>query len=248
MCVRARKWWWYRGANVMIVRFMFTGGQHAGKTTAMHTMNDFLRAHGVTVVCVHETATEIIQATGPPSSSVEALHTFQAEIARVQAARERAAETAAKQLDEAGSPLVVMLFDRCVFDGKAFVGNVGSWERVLSETGLRLCVGTFREEGVAGFDMVVHMETCAAGGGAALYSEHSAATGTTRLHCARGAVAADRALQEQYEAHANYARIRATGDFAAKLGVVQTCVLGTLRQRGAWCGTEEDQGCISAPV
>lgn len=111
-------------------KIVLTGGPCAGKTTAIEEVKKHLINMGFCVITVSETATEMI--TGGISPSNVGQIVFQRNLLRMQLIKESVFLQCAESLGKD----VVILFDRGVFDGKAYLNDF-EFSQILDE--LNLC-------------------------------------------------------------------------------------------------------------
>ena len=111
-------------------KIVLTGGPCAGKTTAIEEVKKHLTNMGFSVITVSETATEMI--TGGISPSNVGQIVFQRNLLRMQLIKESVFLQCAESLGKD----VVILFDRGVFDGKAYLNDF-EFSQILDE--LNLC-------------------------------------------------------------------------------------------------------------
>eukprot|EP00961_Rhodomonas_salina_P030757 413752-Rhodomonas_salina.1 len=226
--------------KVRILRVLFTGGPNGGKTSALERVRVALAAHNtgdVYVYCAPEAATAVLQCMGPGVRELVAGDgagsVFQASILGVQYAAEQGAELFALAMKEQlaggdykeGTAWVVLLFDRGLGDGLAFIGGKQEWAAAEASSGIKLDRETFRvfEYGKPTkhptFDLVLHMQSRAAAQDESVrtaYERVSVATETERLHNAAASAEADAQLAKVYGLHPGYHLVSARTDFDGK--------------------------------
>lgn len=222
-----------------VVRVLFTGGPNGGKTSIL----EYLRAKfkqsrpGLKVICVPETATALLGIMGDDvkSAIVEGGSggAFQAAILCNQVGVEKGVEAIIAGLlsgfkEHAASDILV-LFDRGVLDGLAFVADPSVWENAVSETGFTVDANSMRLNGFASYDLVVHLQSMASMGGGERYEMVSNETATTRLHTKEQAKEADARIQNVYGGHREYAYVEASDSFDEKCSRVFDLLSGLLR-------------------
>ena len=116
--------------EVRVKTIVITGGPCSGKTSAMSVLRERLAREHVPAVFVDEAATDLILAGIMPDFKGSMLP-FQIKVAALQIARETAARKAAAALGE--NALVIC--DRGVCDGKAYV-TADEFAQVLDAVGL----------------------------------------------------------------------------------------------------------------
>lgn len=138
-----------------ITRIVLTGGPAAGKTTLVsRILKEFKQEDGWKVIIVPESATDLIAGFGiRPFGNCLSMYDFQFFVTEDQLHKEKLALRGAEMVPE---EKVLVLYDRAVFDNKAYM----SWEEfdtVIAH------FGKTREELLAGYDAVIHLVTCAKG-------------------------------------------------------------------------------------
>lgn len=219
----------------MIYRILLTGGPHSGKTSAMLLLQDYLEKMRVPTVVVPESATRIISSLGSYAVTLcqHHQHLFQVNVVLTQKSNELVLEQLAQAMHRstlmtrpALAP-VVMIFDRGVLDGAAFVDNNIQWDAIMKASDTKIgytTIGgevkpTLRMQGLPCFDLVVHMQSCACGS-MDTYSHVSPSTHTTRLHGRDDAVIADKFLYDMYCSHDNFVFIPCQTDFQRKIDML----------------------------
>ena len=138
-----------------ITRIVLTGGPAAGKTTLVsRILKEFKQEDGWKVIIVPESATDLIAGFGiRPFGNCLSMYDFQFFVTEDQLHKEKLALRGAEMVPE---EKVLILYDRAVFDNKAYM----SWEEFDS---VIAHFGKTREELLAGYDAVIHLVTCAKG-------------------------------------------------------------------------------------
>lgn len=138
-----------------ITRIVLTGGPAAGKTTLIsRILKEFKQEDGWKVITIPETATDLISGFGiKPFGNCVSMLDFQYFVIADQLHKERLALKAAEMVPEEN---VLIVYDRAVFDDKAYI-NDEEFHTVLSS------FGKTEEEVLAGYDAVIHLVTCAKG-------------------------------------------------------------------------------------
>lgn len=228
-----------QGSNGNITRVMLTGGPHGGKSAAIVQLRELLLqrygAANLAVICVCESATEVVAMAGMTGGgSLESVggSSFQTAIMRVQLGAEAAAEGLAVDiLSEGRAKHVLILFDRGVLDGLAFVEDKEDWYQARTRTGLSLSQRTFRDKRFPPYSLIIHLTSLACHEEGRMYARQSGGHGSTstswfgrvaaafgcpvvsgfnnspcrrvtrRLQGPLEAAEADRAILEMYESH-----------------------------------------------
>ena len=138
-----------------ITRIVLTGGPAAGKTTLIsRILKEFKSEDGWKVITIPETATELISGFGiGPFPSCMSMEEFQYYVVSDQLHKEELALKAAEAVPE---EKVLIVYDRAVFDDKAYVSDE-FFERLIARFGLT------ETELLAHYDAVLHLVSCAKG-------------------------------------------------------------------------------------
>lgn len=138
-----------------ITRIVLTGGPAAGKTTLIsRILKEFKQTDGWKVITIPETATEMISGFGiKPFGNCVSMLDFQYFVIADQLHKERLALQAAELVPE---PNVLVVYDRALFDDKAYITDE-EFDEVLRH------FGTTPETVMAGYDAVLHLVSCANG-------------------------------------------------------------------------------------
>jgi hypothetical protein len=211
-----------------VLRVLFTGGAHGGKTSVIEAVKQAYEKRGWKVLVIRESATDFIQTLGTESVDVlRHLGTdgglfFQTSILSMQASREWIIEEYLNMC--AYETRALILFDRGGFDGKAFLHESSiTWDDVVREAGVRMDDVTFRPIGLCPFDHILHLESqsVSKGGGYATVSENTA---TFRTQNREQALVSERKLVEVYAASPARTIVHSTPSFSEKV----SCVLRVL--------------------
>ena len=202
-----------------MARIVLTGGPAAGKTTLMSRVADELGAkEGWRIITIPETAAELIGGFGiGPFADCMSMEQFQRFVIPDQLHKEQLALRAA---DTVPQEKVLILYDRAVFDDKAYVTDE-QFLNVLTE------LGYTEEEILAHYDAVVHLSTCARGETVEAYTHEN----SIRYEDADGAVRMDELALRAWSAHPNRRVIANVPDFEEKM---QTA-LDALRELALGC-------------
>lgn len=138
-----------------ITRIVLTGGPAAGKTTLIsRILKEFRQDDGWRVITVPETATELISGFGvKPFGGCVSMLEFQYFVVGDQLHKMRLALRAAEKVPE---PNVLIIFDRALFDDKAYVSD----EEFCAVLG---AFGVDEAEAMGYYDAVLHLVSCAKG-------------------------------------------------------------------------------------
>lgn len=200
-----------------ITRIVLTGGPAAGKTTLVsRILKEFKQEDGWKVIIVPESATDLIAGFGiRPFGNCLSMYDFQYFVTEDQLHKEKLALRGAEMVPE---EKVLVLYDRAVFDNKAYM----SWEEfdtVISH------FGKTRESLLAGYDAVIHLVTCAKGAEFA-YNYGNAA----RYEDVEGAREKDDLALEAWAAHPARYIVDNSIDFEDKINRGLACVYKILGQ------------------
>ena len=180
----------FRPANVK--KIVLTGGTSGGKTTFMEIARQRLEALGYTVYTINETATEQRMNGIMEDDDFDAL-AFQRFVTAETIWKERFYEHVAAERNP--SKPVVVLSDRGVLDGKAFLDDDAMFELLLAEHGVTSA------SVLDAYDGVIHLVTAADGA-----AEHYGDDGNpVRTEDADGALGVDRRCKEVWSGHPHWA-------------------------------------------
>lgn len=195
-------------------RFVITGGACAGKSTGMSRICERLENLGYKVFCVPEAATLLIMGGADPRNmSFEEFMEFQTGVMRLQIAMEKSFYDQA--LKHPGK--CVLLMDRGIFDGAAFV-SPEIWCQVLESNQITAIV---RDRN---YDAVIHMVTAAKGAPEFYTLENNKA----RRETPEEAIEQDEKLIAAWTGHPHLRVINNSGDFEDKIQRVITEVTRVL--------------------
>ena len=138
-----------------ITRIVLTGGPAAGKTTLIsRILKEFKQEDGWRVITIPETATELISGFGlGPFPGCMSMLEFQYFVIEDQLHKERLAMKGAETVPE---DKVLIVYDRAVFDDKAYISDE-DFRSVLAS------FGRTEEQVMSGYDAVLHLVSCAKG-------------------------------------------------------------------------------------
>ena len=111
----------------------------------------------------------------------------------------------------------LMIFDRGIADGMAFMSSHDEWRRIARGLNLEHSNETMQVRNMPKYDLVLHLQTMAANESLAhQYQTESGSTETRRVHNADEASSSDRRLQVVYRNCEDWQFIAATRQFAIK--------------------------------
>ena len=180
-----------RSANVR--KIAVTGGTSGGKTTFMDVARRRLEALGYVVYTINETATEQRTNGIAEAEDFDAL-TFQRFVTDETIWKERFYEHVAAKKD--ASQRIVILCDRGVLDGKAFLDDDETFEHILEEHGMTT------QSALDAYDGVIHLVTAADGA-----RQHYGGNNPVRTEDADGALWVDRQCERVWSKHPCWRRI-----------------------------------------
>lgn len=183
-----------------VTKIVITGGPCAGKTEALAHVKQHFTALGYTVLCVAETATELISG-GIAPWTCGSHPIYQNFLLQLQLEKERIFDDAAATLN---AEHVLIFFDRGALDGKAYMTDADF-------TAMVTALGTTEDALISRYDAVFHLTSAAKGGCYTL--ENNAARTETAAEAAR---VDDRTLQV-WEKHPHRTVIPCTADPAQKM-------------------------------
>ena len=110
-----------------IFKIVFTGGPCAGKTTQINIIKEYLKKKGYKVICIGETATEIMT-TEMDFKFVNSVVTFQTLMLKTQYFKESIVNDILKNRNEK----IIVLFDRGILDNKAYFDNSKDFDYIIN--------------------------------------------------------------------------------------------------------------------
>ena len=137
-----------------VTSIVLTGGPCGGKSTSISVLEQELTNKGFQVIIVNEMATDVILSGLTPMNLGG--YEFQKVLIQMQLNRNKIYEEASKLFAETNNKRVVIIFDRGIADGKAFVTD-DEYERLLKEC------NTSEIEIMSSYDGVFHLVTAADG-------------------------------------------------------------------------------------
>ena len=172
-----------------VYKIVITGGPCAGKTTALDRIRDDFTKKGYYVLTVPETATELISAGIAPWTQ-DSPDTFQKILMKRQLEKEKLFFEIAKVLE--GKVLIVL--DRGVLDGKAYMSTDRAFDEELSKHGLDDTSAKAR------YDAVFHLVTAAIGA----ENHYTVGNNTARTESLGKSEELDRKVASVWESHKNF--------------------------------------------
>lgn len=185
-----------------IIKIVITGGPCGGKTTALARVRKHFSALGYTVLCIGETATELISGGVAPwtcGTNAE----YQACQLELQLKKEYIFDKAAKTMP---ADRFLIVCDRGAMDNKAYI-TAAEFVRVLQQ--LNIDEATLLRR----YDAVFHLTTAAIGAEAF----YTTANNRARTESAAEAAVLDDRVCEAWKAHPHFHIIDNSTDFDGKL-------------------------------
>lgn len=138
-----------------ITKIVLTGGPAAGKTTLIsRILKEFNQDDGWRVITIPETATDLISGFGiAPIPNCMTMENFQYYVIADQLHKEKLALKAAQEVPQEN---ILIVYDRAIFDDKAYVSDE-DFRTILAS------FGKTEEEVLSGYDAVIHLVTSARG-------------------------------------------------------------------------------------
>lgn len=187
-----------------ITRIVLTGGPAAGKTTlTSRILKEFKQDDGWRVITIPETATELMAGFGIRRSAA-AFRCWSSNISSSPTSSTKSSSRCARRR-WCPEENVLILYDRAVFDDKAYVSD-DEFRAVLAS------FGKTEEEILAGYDAVLHLVSCAKGAEFA-YNFGNA----VRYESVEGAREMDDKTIRAWSAHPNLHIIDNSVDFEDKM-------------------------------
>ena len=104
-----------------VTKIVFTGGPCAGKTIIINMIKEYLKEKGYRVICVPETATELINSELKDISIV-----FQTNILKLQYFKEKLFES-----NTINDSKTIILYDRGILDNKAYLNSYKEFDYIM---------------------------------------------------------------------------------------------------------------------
>ena len=182
-------------------KIVITGGPCAGKSSALSVIKERMMSKGYKVLCIPETATELIQGGITPWNAPSALQ-FQIWLSTLQLAKEAVYEDIAKQYKEE----VLLVCDRGLLDNRAYLTEE-EYKVYLGKLGLST------QEIMKRYDAIFHLESAACGAQEFYTTEN----GSVRTETIEQAKQLDQRHKEIAQAHPCFKAIGNEGTFEDKL-------------------------------
>lgn len=198
----------------MIKKIVLTGGPCAGKTTALAQIEQYLKELGIKTFIVSETATEIINSGLLPKDI--GVVNFQKYILKCQLQKEKLYEEIASNFPY---DKVVIIFDRGIMDGKAFINN-DEFNEILKQVSDELNIKLNSSDIIDRYDMVIHLTTAALGNSKYYTLENNSA----RSETVDEAISLDKKTVEAWSIHNNLQIIDSYEDFNEKIKAIITVI------------------------
>lgn len=209
----------FRPSNV--TKVVLTGGTSGGKTSFIGFARERLEARGYTVLTINETSTEQRMNGIREAEDFDAV-TFQRFVTEETIWKERFYERVAAERDR--SRKVVIICDRGVLDGKAFLGDDPLFELMLGEHGMTT------QSALDAYDGVIHLVT-AADGARASYGN---ANNPARTEDADGALWVDEQCRRVWSGHPRWVCVgNDVRDFDEKMSRALDALLAMCNGTGA---------------
>ncbi|MBQ6344207.1 MAG: ATP-binding protein [Anaerolineaceae bacterium] len=184
-----------------ITKIVITGGPCAGKSSVLPAVYDELTRRGFVVLTVPEGAYELLIGNVGPKSLGSVL-LFEKYVFLLQLENEKIFKLAANEIKD--KP-VVLLYERGVMDGKAYLSDNEFAELLQS-------IGKTESEICADYDAVFHLVTAAKDA----KDSYTTANNHVRLETAAEAIRVDDRLIEAWSAHPNHFIIDNSTEFEEK--------------------------------
>lgn len=172
-----------------IYKIVITGGPCAGKTTALGRIRDDFTKKGYYVLTVPETATELISAGIAPWTQ-DTPDTFQKILMKRQLEKEKLFFEIADSLEAK----VLVVLDRGVLDGKAYMSTDMAFDEELGKHGLD------DNSAKARYDAVFHLVTAAIGA----ENHYTVGNNTARTESLEKSEELDRKVASVWDSHKNF--------------------------------------------
>lgn len=186
-----------------ISMIVLTGGPCAGKSSAIGAIKKHFEALGYTVLCIAETATELI-VSGVAPWTTNTNFDYQFGQFKLQVAKEETYLTAARNMP--GEKMLIVC-DRGLMDNYAYT-SLPDMERIFEETGMSA------EEARDRYDAVFHLLTTAKGA----EEFYGLGNNEARTETIEEAIALDDRVIEAWSDHPHLRIIDNSSDFDTKLG------------------------------
>ena len=184
-----------------ITTIVLTGGPCAGKTSALPVLSAHLESKGHTVLCIPESATELISGGVSPSTCKERIE-YMIYQTRLQLLKEDIFRSAALHMD---CDSIVILCDRGIMDILAYM-DITDFQTLMDTVKLH------EDEILARYDAVIHLESVAV----SQPSEYSL-NNSARSESIEQAILLDQKTQQAWKNHPRHAIIPCNSLFEDKI-------------------------------
>lgn len=207
-----------------IWRFVLTGGPCSGKTNALKKCKKAFEGLGQRVICVPETATEVIL-SGIRKQDISE-EEFQKIILERSILKEDTALRAANILKNKYAEDVVIFYDRGIMDGASYLANQSVFDEWLQD--LNLC----RQSVLERYDAIIHLVTTADGAESCYNNMNDKKNNNkARSETVEEARESDRKIWKVWEDHKNHIIIENSTSIQKKLGRVLNVVSSIMDER-----------------
>lgn len=117
----------------MIKKIVLTGGPSSGKTTIIKKLRENLEGQGYNVICISETASELINAHFIPYGKTEYVLKFQELVLKQQSSKEKNYE---KMVEDTSNKDTIIIYDRAILDNRAYLDNQKDFDYLLGKNSL----------------------------------------------------------------------------------------------------------------
>eukprot|EP01083_Nonionella_stella_P062959 163669_1 len=208
-------------STTSIHRILLTGGPCAGKSTALSTMQQFLMNHGLIVYTIPEAST-LLQMQGgikPICSTSQSTLSWQKMVTKLQNDLENAYYDYARNTVSLSAKPIVILIDRGVMDGNAYITDKNDFNHVLlhalnqNQSSDMHCTDWINTNQLINekYDMILHLVT-SANGALDFYTKNA-----VRNESEENAVQLDNKLLQIYQDHMDRRVISNVSTFEDKL-------------------------------
>lgn len=198
-----------------VTKIVMTGGPCGGKTTALARVREHFSARGYTVLCIGETATELISGGVAPWTCGSSA-AYQSCQMRLQLQKEQIFEQAAATMS---ADKLLIVCDRGAMDNRAYM-------REAEFAALTAQLGTHRQALLDRYGAVFHLVSAAIGAEAF----YTTANNRARTESAAEAVALDHRVRDAWSGHPHHVIIDNSTDFDGKLERLLSAITAFLEQ------------------
>jgi len=212
-----------------VVRIALTGGPCAGKSSALAHIIETAKKNGFDCYVGPETATVTMNCGCAVPGTLEGLQIFQSQIFKVQLQMETALTDIARETNRPS----IIIFDRGIFDGKAYIPD-DIWVNVISQYDVDATRDEIEEMLLLRYEAVVHMVTAADGAEAYYKFGHTTDNSGKPVHRRESAAEAtelDQKMWKLWQKHPSHIRIENPAEgFDRKLEHVATEVVRVAKE------------------